>query len=431
MHGGPDRVRGEGHGDTLRSGVPGGGLSPRRAAAGARGPTARPTPAAGPRARPRPSPGPRPPARSRSSASISTAAGGVPRVCRVPWRHCAAAYGGTRTSTAPPGARATSSASRCLVSSRRSAASAAPPRNRSRAGPTRAGSAGWRRTGTTPLSAPAAAQAPAAAPACPSRAIPANPCYVWGFCDYSDGCFSDEHRSHHAPPRPGPRDAVSCCRPSPALRPSRYRPGHAGRGLVLAPGPAAATGSPPASFTGYGFDQCTAPSQRAMDAWLTGSPYWAVGIYISGDSRGCREPAEPDARLGQHPARATAGGCCRSRSARRPRAPPASATCTRSGSAPAADRHLRGGPPPGPGRGRARRSPPRRRSASPPAARSGTTWRRSRPRTTDCRESALSFLSAWTEQLHDLRLRLGRLLQRRVRHQDARRRPRHPAGRAT
>src|SRR3712207_271817 len=25
-----------------------------------------------------------------------------------------------------------------------------------------------------------------------------------------------------------------------------------------------------------------------MDAWLRSSPYWAVGIYISGDSRGCR-----------------------------------------------------------------------------------------------------------------------------------------------
>jgi hypothetical protein len=36
----------------------------------------------------------------------------------------------------------------------------------------------------------------------------------------------------------------------------------------------------PGDFTGFGFDQCTAPSQAAMDAWLTGSPYWAVGIYI-------------------------------------------------------------------------------------------------------------------------------------------------------
>jgi len=44
----------------------------------------------------------------------------------------------------------------------------------------------------------------------------------------------------------------------------------------------------PGSFTGYGFDQCLAPSQKAMDAWLRSSPYWAVGIYISGNSRACR-----------------------------------------------------------------------------------------------------------------------------------------------
>ena len=43
----------------------------------------------------------------------------------------------------------------------------------------------------------------------------------------------------------------------------------------------------PGSFTGYGFDQCSAPTQRAMNAWLYGSTYWTVGIYISGASRGC------------------------------------------------------------------------------------------------------------------------------------------------
>ncbi len=44
----------------------------------------------------------------------------------------------------------------------------------------------------------------------------------------------------------------------------------------------------PRNFTGYGFDQCLSPTQRAMDAWLSHSPYWAVGIYISGNSRACR-----------------------------------------------------------------------------------------------------------------------------------------------
>lgn len=44
----------------------------------------------------------------------------------------------------------------------------------------------------------------------------------------------------------------------------------------------------PGDFTGYGFDQCLAPSQSAMDTWWKKSPFSAVGIYISGDSRGCR-----------------------------------------------------------------------------------------------------------------------------------------------
>ncbi|MGZ4446854.1 MAG: glycoside hydrolase domain-containing protein [Nocardioides sp.] len=44
----------------------------------------------------------------------------------------------------------------------------------------------------------------------------------------------------------------------------------------------------PGDFTGYGFDQCLAPSQRDMTTWLQHSPFLAVGIYISGKSRACR-----------------------------------------------------------------------------------------------------------------------------------------------
>ncbi|MEP7089546.1 MAG: hypothetical protein ABI776_05495, partial [Nocardioidaceae bacterium] len=58
-------------------------------------------------------------------------------------------------------------------------------------------------------------------------------------------------------------------------------------GVALASPATAGNVVTPGSFTGYGFDQCTAPSQRAMNAWLTSSPYWAAGIYLSGDSRGC------------------------------------------------------------------------------------------------------------------------------------------------
>ena len=46
----------------------------------------------------------RPSARSiHVGASISTTAGGVPRVCRAPSMHCTTANGGTRTSTDAPG----------------------------------------------------------------------------------------------------------------------------------------------------------------------------------------------------------------------------------------------------------------------------------------------------------------------------------------
>ncbi|WP_300681787.1 glycoside hydrolase domain-containing protein [Nocardioides sp.] len=44
----------------------------------------------------------------------------------------------------------------------------------------------------------------------------------------------------------------------------------------------------PRAFTGLGFDQCQAPKQSAMDAWRAKSPFKAVGIYVSGDSRACR-----------------------------------------------------------------------------------------------------------------------------------------------
>ena len=44
----------------------------------------------------------------------------------------------------------------------------------------------------------------------------------------------------------------------------------------------------PGNFTGYGFDQCLAPTQAKMDTWREYSPFSAVGIYISGKSRACR-----------------------------------------------------------------------------------------------------------------------------------------------
>src|SRR5690349_15645607 len=57
------------------------------------------------------------------------------------------------------------------------------------------------------------------------------------------------------------------------------------------PAGTAATGNvvTPGNFRGFGFDQCLAPTQKAMDTWLRHSPFFAVGIYISGASRACRD----------------------------------------------------------------------------------------------------------------------------------------------
>ncbi|MBF9131303.1 DUF1906 domain-containing protein [Plantactinospora sp. S1510] len=54
--------------------------------------------------------------------------------------------------------------------------------------------------------------------------------------------------------------------------------------------PLAAAGPQPGTYTGRGFDTCTAPSQSVMNTWRASSPYRAVGIYISGASRSCAQP---------------------------------------------------------------------------------------------------------------------------------------------
>ncbi len=51
----------------------------------------------------------------------------------------------------------------------------------------------------------------------------------------------------------------------------------------------AATGPSPGTYTGLGFDACTAPSSEQMQAWLA-SPYRAVGIYFGGVNRACQQP---------------------------------------------------------------------------------------------------------------------------------------------
>lgn len=56
----------------------------------------------------------------------------------------------------------------------------------------------------------------------------------------------------------------------------------------------AADPSAPGNFKGYGFDACVAPSQKVMDAWNLKSPFTAIGIYISGNSRYCGDAYQPN-----------------------------------------------------------------------------------------------------------------------------------------
>lgn len=67
---------------------------------------------------------------------------------------------------------------------------------------------------------------------------------------------------------------------------------------VLAPvgssSASAVTPQAPGSHRGYAFDACVAPSQKVMDAWGKYSPYQAIGIYVSGNSRYCGDKYQPN-----------------------------------------------------------------------------------------------------------------------------------------
>ena len=63
-------------------------------------------------------------------------------------------------------------------------------------------------------------------------------------------------------------------------------------GASTGPGVARAKSGAPGSLTGYGFDACSAPPQAVMDAWWEQSPYSAVGIYIGGSNRVCKDQPE-------------------------------------------------------------------------------------------------------------------------------------------
>jgi hypothetical protein len=58
-------------------------------------------------------------------------------------------------------------------------------------------------------------------------------------------------------------------------------------GLLSAAPAAAQPRVTPGDFTGYAFDTCEAPDSATMDAWRRESPFWGVGVYIGGANRLC------------------------------------------------------------------------------------------------------------------------------------------------
>uniref|UniRef100_UPI000B1601D6 glycoside hydrolase domain-containing protein n=1 Tax=Peterkaempfera griseoplana TaxID=66896 RepID=UPI000B1601D6 len=50
-----------------------------------------------------------------------------------------------------------------------------------------------------------------------------------------------------------------------------------------------AVAAQPGTYTGLGFDPCSAPSAAQMSAW-SASPFHAIGVYISGVSAACAQP---------------------------------------------------------------------------------------------------------------------------------------------
>ena len=164
----------------------------------------------------------------------------------------------------------------------------------------------------------------------------------------------------------------------------------------------------PVGLTGYAFDARCAPTQDQMDAWLTSSPFWGVGIYVGGSTMSCRttatDPGQPhlDASWVQ---RQMANGwrllpiwvgpqaSCHQSFADRIAPDPTSSYA-------AAD---------GQGRREATAAVTRAQELGIPA---GTTlWYDLEGgfdlADTDCRRSALRFLSGWTLALHDLGYRSG------------------------
>ncbi|RYB91709.1 DUF1906 domain-containing protein [Nocardioides oleivorans] len=160
-------------------------------------------------------------------------------------------------------------------------------------------------------------------------------------------------------------------------------------------------------LTGYAFDARCAPTQEQMDAWLTSSPFWGVGVYIGGSTASCRttetDPGQPHL---------DATWVSRQRSAGWRVLPiwvGPQAACSAYGDL--IDPNPAGEYAAADARGRAEATAAVARARELGVASRTTLWYDLEGgfdvADEDCRRSALRFLSGWTEALHDLRYRSG------------------------
>ena len=151
--------------------------------------------------------------------------------------------------------------------------------------------------------------------------------------------------------------------------------------------PLAAAGPQPGTFAGKGFDACSAPSASAMNAWYAGSPYRAVGVYISGASRACGQPNLTANWVTDQTARGW-----RLMPIDVGRQAPCSAFCHKMSTTPATARSQ--------GAGAADASVAAAQALGIPAGSVVYSDIEGYPSTASCKASVLSYLSGWADALH-------------------------------
>ncbi len=164
---------------------------------------------------------------------------------------------------------------------------------------------------------------------------------------------------------------------------------------------AAATRVTPGDFTGYAFDTCETPDSATMDVWRESSPFWGVGVYLGGAATTCDRTqltsawVSRQARLGWKVLPIWVGP---------------QAACSKVGYASDIDPDPAGSYAAAAAQGRQNADAAVAAAKDVSIGAGSTLWydiEDFRVGETECRQSTLTFLSAWTKRLHNLGYRSG------------------------